>query len=105
MAFRWWADCGLIFYTFVAVVSIKVWFDSIESVSLGSSLIIFLFYFYVSWSILIEINDGQPIPLMWYLFILLFFRILVLENIAKILTTGPRLRVCLRAWLDGITGY
>ena len=28
---------------------------------------------------------------MWYLFILLFFRILALENIAKILTTGPRL--------------
>ena len=42
-------------------------------------------------SILIEINNGQPIPLMWYIFILLFFRILALENIAKILTTGPRL--------------
>ena len=28
---------------------------------------------------------------MWYIFILLFFRILALENIAKILTTGPRL--------------
>ena len=42
-------------------------------------------------TILIEINNGQPIPLMWYIFILLFFRILALENIAKILTTGPRL--------------
>ena len=42
-------------------------------------------------SILIEINNGQPIPLMWYIYILLFFRILALENIAKILTTGPRL--------------
>ena len=40
---------------------------------------------------LIEINNGQPIPLMWYIFILLFFRILALENIAKILPTGPRL--------------
>ena len=40
----------------------------------------------------IEINNGQPIPLMWYIFILLFFyRILATENIAKILTTGPRL--------------
>ena len=35
-----------------------------------------------------EINNGQPIPLMWYIFILLFLRILALENIAKILTTG-----------------
>ena len=42
-------------------------------------------------TILIEINNGQPIRLMWYLFIFLFFRILALENIAKILTTGPRL--------------
>ena len=43
-------------------------------------------------TILIEINNEQPIPLMWYIFILLFFfRILALENIAKILTTGPRL--------------
>ena len=43
-------------------------------------------------SILIEVNNEQPIPLMWYLFILLFFfRILALENIATILTTGPRL--------------
>ena len=33
-----------------------------------------LFYFSVPWSkILIEINNGQPIPLMWYFFILLFF--------------------------------
>ena len=33
-----------------------------------------LFYFSVPWSkILIEINNGQPIPLMWYIFILLFF--------------------------------
>ena len=36
-------------------------------------------------------NNGQPIRLMWYIFIVLFFRILALENIAKILTTGPRL--------------
>ena len=42
-------------------------------------------------TILIEINNGQPIPLMWYVFILLFFRILALANIAKQLTTGPRL--------------
>ena len=42
-------------------------------------------------TILIEINNGQPIPMMWYLFILLFFRILALENIAKILTTEPML--------------
>ena len=40
---------------------------------------------------LIEINNGEPIPLMWFLFILLFFRIFALENIAKILTTKPRL--------------
>ena len=57
----------------------------------------FLFFFLFSRSlvkmtILIEINNGQPIPLMWYILILsLFFRILALENIAKILTTGPRL--------------
>ena len=43
-------------------------------------------------SVLIEMNNGQQIPLMWYIFILLIFRILALENIAKILTTGPRLR-------------
>ena len=42
---------------------------------------------------MIEINNGQPIPLMWYIFILLFFRILALENVAKILTTGPMLGV------------
>ena len=44
-------------------------------------------------TILIEINNGQPIPFMWYIFILLllFFRILALENVAKILTLGPRL--------------
>ena len=42
-------------------------------------------------SILMEMNNVQPIPLMWYIFILLFFRILALENIAQILTTGPRL--------------
>ena len=42
-------------------------------------------------TILIEINNGQPIPLLWYLFILLFFRVLALENIAKILTTEPML--------------
>ena len=60
----------------------------------SSSIIVLLFYFSVSWSkmtILIKINNGQPIPLMWYRFILLFFRILALENIAKILTTGSRL--------------
>ena len=53
-----------------------------------------LVYISVPWSkmtVLIEINNGQPIPLMWYIFILLFFRILALENTAKILTTGPRL--------------
>ena len=38
-------------------------------------------------TILIEINNGQPIPF----YSLVFFRILALENIAKILTTGPRL--------------
>ena len=63
----------------------------------ASSLIIFFLFFFsfsVPWSkmtILIEINNGQPIPLMWYIFILLFFGILALVNIAKILTTGPRL--------------
>ena len=64
-------------------------------ISLGSSLIIFSFLFFrslVKRLILIEINNGQLIPLMWYNFILLIFRILALENIAKILTTGP--------WLD-----
>ena len=58
--------------------------------SLGSSLIIFLL-FSVPWSILIEINNGQQIPLMWYIYSHIFFRILALENIAKILTNGPRL--------------
>ena len=47
---------------------------------------------------MIEINNGQPIPLMWYIFILLFFRILALENVAKILTTGPRLGVRRNVW-------
>ena len=44
-------------------------------------------------SILIEITNGQPILFMWHLFVLLFFflRKLALENIVKILTTGPRL--------------
>ena len=42
---------------------------------------------------LIEINNGQPIPLMLYLYILLFFRILALENNAKILRTGPKLGI------------
>ena len=46
-------------------------------------------------TISVKINKGQPIPLMWYLFILSFFfrilAILALENIAKILATGPRL--------------
>ena len=32
-------------------------------------------------------NNGQPIPLMQFLFIFFF----ILENIAKILTTGPKL--------------
>ena len=49
--------------------------------SLDSSLIIFLsFYFSVSWSkttsIVFQINNGQLILLMWYLFILLIFRII-----------------------------
>ena len=46
-------------------------------------------------TILIEINNGQPIPLMWYIFILFFFKNISirLENIAKILTTGPRLGI------------
>ena len=38
---------------------------------------------------------------MWYIFILLFFRILALENIAKILTTGPRLGVITHHSLTG----
>ena len=61
--------------------------------SLGSSLIIFssFFIFLFLGQKLIEINNGQPIPLMWYIFILLFFGILALGNIAKILTTGHRL--------------
>ena len=42
-------------------------------------------------SISIEINNEQQTRLNWYIFILLFFRLLALENIAKILTTGPRL--------------
>ena len=55
-------------------------------------------------TILIEINNGQPIPLMWYIFILLFFRILALENIAKILTTGPRLMMArLYRYLDSLS--
>ena len=40
-------------------------------------------------TISIKINNGQSIPSKWYLFILLFFKILAilaLENIAKILT-------------------
>ena len=49
----------------------------------------FIFRFLVKMTILIYVNNGQPIPLMWYLFILLFFRVLALENIAKILPTGP----------------
>ena len=64
-------------------------------VSVWSFFLFFYFYFSVSWSkmsILIEITNGQPIPFMWHLFVLLFFfRTLALENIAKILTTGPRL--------------
>ena len=42
-----------------------------------------LFYFSFSWSImtiLIEINTGPPIPLMWHLFILFIFRILAWER-------------------------
>ena len=35
-------------------------------------------------TILVEINNGQPTPLMWYTFILLFFRILALENYCHI---------------------
>ena len=49
--------------------------------SLGSSQIIFSIFFYFSdfWSIMsisTEINNGLPIPLTWYLLILLIFRIL-----------------------------
>ena len=73
--------------------------------SLGSSLIIFssflLFRFLVKMTILIEIKNGQPIPLMWYIFMLLFFRILALENNAKILTTGPRLNSAVYMYLSG----
>ena len=46
-------------------------------------------------TMLIEINNGQPIPFMWYIFILICFRTLALENIVKILTTGPRLFITL----------
>ena len=61
-------------------------------------------------TILIEINNGQAIPLISdlyyighcfdvvYFYSLIFFRISALENIAKILTTGPRLSV-LRNWI------
>ena len=59
--------------------------------SLGSSLIIFSSFLFFRSLVKNKINIGQPIPLMWYIFILLFFKILALENIAKILTTGPRL--------------
>ena len=63
--------------------------------SLGSRLIIFLLFLFfhslVKNKLLIEINNGQPMLLMWYIFILLFFRILALENVAKILTAGPML--------------
>ena len=58
------------------------------STNLGSSLIIFssFFYFSVSWSILIEsITDRY----LWCS----IFGILALENIAIMLTTGPRLHI------------
>ena len=51
--------------------------------SLGSSLAIFSMFFPVFWSISTEINNGLPMPLMCYLFIILFFRILAYENIDK----------------------
>ena len=68
-----------------------------------SSLVIFSSFLFfrslVKMTISIKINNGQPIPLIWYLFILLFFfrilAILALENIAKILATGPRLKTLL----------
>ena len=44
------------------------------------------FIFCVSWSkniISTKINKGLPIPLMCYLFIILFFRILALEILVK----------------------
>ena len=43
-------------------------------------------------TILIEINNGQPDTFdVVSFYSLIFFRILALENIAKILTTGPML--------------
>ena len=64
-----------------------------SSLGFQSDHIFFLFsVFWPKMSILIEITNGQPIPLMLHIFVvLLVFRILALENIAKILTTGPRL--------------
>ena len=41
--------------------------------SLGSSLIIFSSFLFFRSLVKIEINNGQPIPLMWYIFILLIF--------------------------------
>ena len=66
--------------------------------SLGSSLIIFSsFLFFRS---LIEINNGQPISLMWYSFILLFFRILALKNIDDWTQAILRLTYYIHAKLD-----
>ena len=45
-------------------------------VPVGSFFFSFFFIFSVSWSISIEINYGQPIPLMSYLLIILIIRIL-----------------------------
>ena len=68
--------------------------------SLRSSLVIYSsFYFSVSWSkmtISFKINNGQPylwcgIFLFSYYFFFRILAILTLENIAKILTAGPRL--------------
>ena len=52
-----------------------------------------LFYCSVSWSKLIEINNGLPIHLMLYLFILFLEYKHKKENIATTLTTRPRLRL------------
>ena len=67
------------------------------SISLGSSLIIFSsFLFFRSLVKNDNINRNQKRTTdtfdVVYFYSLIFFRILALENIAKILTTGPRLR-------------
>ena len=54
-------------------------------------------------SILIEINNGQPISLMWYTFVLLFFRILALENYCQNIDdwTQARLSIQLQQFTVG----